>query len=187
MPAVSSSPIAVLVRHLGPVGEVPTAARQSLLQALDSVPDPRHKRGVCHRFGAILFVSIYAVVAGARSFTAIAEWAADAVASTAQALPDVGISAPNATTIRRALSRAVGDDFDAVIGSWIAAQLAATPVAAGGTVWCRAVAVDGKTLRGSRCGDGRARHLMACLDHGSGVVLGQVDVDIKTNGGLTSV
>lgn len=49
---------------------------------LKSVPDPRKKRGVRHRFAAILFVSVCAVVSGARSFAAIAEWAADAVDDT---------------------------------------------------------------------------------------------------------
>ena len=43
------------------------------------------------------------------------------------------------------------------------------------------VAVDGKTVRGARTGDATAPHLLACLDHGTGVVLAQVAVDGKTN------
>ncbi|MPZ84113.1 MAG: hypothetical protein GEV28_28435 [Actinophytocola sp.] len=65
------------------------------------MPDPRKKRGVRHRFSAILFVSVCAVVSGARSFATIAEWAADAVEDT---LRGMGIGAPNASTVRRALS-----------------------------------------------------------------------------------
>ncbi|MEO6083303.1 MAG: transposase family protein, partial [Umezawaea sp.] len=68
-------------------------ARTGLLEVLESVPDPRKKRGVRHRFSAILFVSVCAVVSGARSFAAIAEWAADAVEDT---LCGMGIGAPNA-------------------------------------------------------------------------------------------
>jgi hypothetical protein len=45
--------------------------------------------------------------------------------------------------------------------------------------WCWQV--DGKTVRGARTGDGTAPHLLACLDHGAGVVLAQVAVDGKTN------
>jgi predicted transposase YbfD/YdcC len=47
--------------------------------------------------------------------------------------------------------------------------------------------VDGKTMRGSRRGDGAGgpdspgRHLLAALDHTHGVVVGQVDVEAKTN------
>lgn len=82
MPAVSSSPIAALSHQLAPLGEVAPQARGELFGVLESVPDPRKKRGVRHRFAAILFVSVCAVVSGARSFAAIAEWAADAVDDT---------------------------------------------------------------------------------------------------------
>jgi predicted transposase YbfD/YdcC len=158
--------------------EVTPESRLGLLEALDSIPDPRKKRGVRHRFGAILFISICAVVSGAKSFAAIAEWAADAANST---LSEIGIKPPNTSTIRRALSAFTGDGFDTTTGSWLAGRLAATRVATPGRGRRRAIAVDGKVLRGSRNGDERARMLMAALDHDSGVTLGQVDVDTKTN------
>src|ERR1035438_8848913 len=44
------------------------------------------------------------------------------------------------------------------------------------------LAVEGKTLRGARTSQGPAPHLLACLDHGSGVVCPQIAVDGKTNG-----
>lgn len=47
VPAVSSSPIAVLSRQLAPLGGVVAPlARGGLLEVLESVPDPRKKRGV---------------------------------------------------------------------------------------------------------------------------------------------
>lgn len=119
MPAVSSSPITVLSRQLAPLGEVAPQARDGLLEVLESVPDPRKKRGVRHRFAAILFVSVCAVVSGARSFAAIAEWAADTVDDTLRGL---GLGAPNASTIRRALSALTGDGFDTAIGDALHAQ-----------------------------------------------------------------
>lgn len=191
MPAVSSSPIAVLSRQLAPLSEVAPQARAGLLEVLESVPDPRKKRGVRHRFAAILFVSVCAVVSGARSFAAIAEWAADAVGDAVDdTLRGMGIGAPNASTIRRALSALSGDGFDTAIGGFLAGRLAAArtktaKAKAGERARRRAIAVDGKTLRGSRArdvhGDGRARMLMACLDHEAGVTLGQVEIDEKTN------
>lgn len=45
---------------------------------LARVADPRHRRGVRHRLTVILSLAVCGVLAGARSFTAIAEWAADA-------------------------------------------------------------------------------------------------------------
>jgi hypothetical protein len=52
-----------------------------LLAVLARVTDPRRWRGVRHRLAVILGLVVCAVLAGARSFTAIAEWAADAALS----------------------------------------------------------------------------------------------------------
>lgn len=177
MPAALSSPIAALSRHLGSVDEVPDTARESLLAALDSVPDPRKKRGVRHRFGAILFVSICAVVSGAKSFAAIAEWAGDCAAT----LAEMDIGTPDASTIRRALSAFTGDGFDIITGAWLTRRLTVLHASVTGPRRRRAVAVDGKAVRGARTRDSRAPMLMACLDHDSGVTLGQVAVDDKSN------
>jgi hypothetical protein len=45
---------------------------------LAKVIDPWYRRGVCHRLAVILGLAVCAVLAGACSFAAIAEWAADA-------------------------------------------------------------------------------------------------------------
>jgi len=177
VPAALSSPIAMLSRQTEGL-EITPELRPGLLEALDSVPDPRKKRGVRHRFGAILFISICAVLSGSKSFAAIAEWATDTADSK---LAGIGVKVPNVSTIRRALSALTGDEFDTTIGSWLAGRLAAARAASTGGKRRRAIAVDGKALRGSRDGDERARMLMAALDHDSGVTLGQVDIDAKTN------
>ncbi|MBX9638281.1 MAG: transposase family protein, partial [Mycobacteriaceae bacterium] len=66
--------------------------------------------------GAVLAVALAAVVAGARSFTAIAEWAADAAPA---ALVQLGITGkvPSESTIRRCL-RPAPDDLDELLGTW---------------------------------------------------------------------
>jgi predicted transposase YbfD/YdcC len=167
---------------LAPLGAVAPQARGGLLEVLESVPDPRKKRGVRHRFSAILFVSVCAVVSGARSFAAIAEWAADAVGDAVDdTLRRMGIGAPNASTIRRALSAFTGDGFDTAIGAWLSGRVRAARAGASGRRRRHAIAVDGKALRGSRDGEQRARMVMACLDHDSGVTLGQVEIGEKSN------
>jgi hypothetical protein len=45
---------------------------------LAQVPDPRDPRGVRHTLTSLLLAAVAPVLAGARSFTAIGEWAADA-------------------------------------------------------------------------------------------------------------
>jgi hypothetical protein len=77
MPALSSSPIDPAIGHLAGLAN---GAEDSpdVLAMLSRVADPRHRWGVRHRLAVILGLAGCAVLAGARSFTAIAEWAADA-------------------------------------------------------------------------------------------------------------
>ena len=82
---------------------------------------------------------------------------------------------PCESTYRRTLQHLDADALDAAAGTW--AQQRTVPPAG----IRRAVAVDGKTLRGSGTADSPGRHLLAALDHGHGVVLAQADVEAKTN------
>jgi predicted transposase YbfD/YdcC len=149
-------------------------AGASVLPVLAVVPDPRARRGVRHRLGVILGLAACAVLARARSFTAIAEWAADADQAT---LDGLGVSGPVPceSTFRRVLQSLDADALDDAAGAWAQQRTAPGP---GGR---RLIAVDGKTLRGSATAGRPGRHLLAALDHGRGVVLGQVDVQAKTN------
>jgi predicted transposase YbfD/YdcC len=121
-----------------------------------------------------LGLALCAVVAGARSFTAIAEWAADADEQTRHVLGVTG-AVPSESTFRRTLQRLDAGAFDDLAGAW--AQQATVP----GPGQRRLIAVDGKTLRGSASGGDPGDHLLAALDHVHGAVLGQVEVGAKTN------
>ena len=77
MPALSSSPIDPAIGHLADLAD-DAEDPPGLLTVLAKVTDPRHRRGIRHRLAVILGLAVCAVLAGARSFTAIAEWAADA-------------------------------------------------------------------------------------------------------------
>ncbi len=173
MPAPPSSPIDPAVGHLAGLAE-DAADPPGLLGALAGVVDPRHRRGVRHRLAVILGLTVCAVLAGARSFTAIAEWAADADEETLARLGVTGV-VPSESTFRRVLQRLDADAFDHLAGRWAARRTTPGPGAR------RVIAVDGKTLRGSGHGGQDSRHLLAAFDHAHGVVLGQVDVDTKTN------
>lgn len=155
----------------------------SLLQALADVPDPRDPRGVIHPLPSLLAVAIAAVLASARSVAAIGEWVADVPATVLTALdvvcdPFTGRHRiPDATTIGRVLADLDGEAFDAAVSRWLISQLT---VAADTPARWRALAVDGKTLRGSGPAGAQA-HLLAAVDHTSGVVCAQTTVDGKTN------
>jgi hypothetical protein len=66
---MSSSPTPSLPAQLGRV--------TGLLDVLADLPDPRRRRGRRHGLVAVLAVAICAVLAGARSYAAIAQWAQD--------------------------------------------------------------------------------------------------------------
>jgi hypothetical protein len=79
---------------------------------------------------------------------------------------------PAEATIRRALARADPTALAAVIGAWLADR--DRPAQQHRR---RAVAVDGKTLRGANRDDGRQVHLLAAMDHATRAVLAQRHVD----------
>jgi predicted transposase YbfD/YdcC len=181
VPADSSSPIPAELTQLTHTNprQLQDAEAPHLLAYLASVPDPRAARGRRHRLVAILGLAAAAVLAGARSIAAIAEWAADAPQEVRAALgarresPD-HYSVPAEATIRRTLTRLDADVLASAIGAWLADRdRRRSPRGRR-----RAVAVDGKTLRGARTpdGDGRPVHLLACMDHASRAVLAQRQV-----------
>lgn len=92
MPAASSSPIDPAIGQLLAVAHSLDSDRMRLLP-LAVIPDPRVRLGVRYRLATILGLALCAVLAGARSFTAIAEWAADADKATRDALGVTGIGA----------------------------------------------------------------------------------------------
>ena len=172
MPAVASSPIHPVLDQLVAAVDEHRVRGSDLRSALSGVPDPRARRGVRHQVTTILGLALCAVLAGARSLAAIGEWAANVSPQVLSALGSGGCP-PCESTLRRTLQQLGGEDLDAAIGDWTAGRTAQLGVR-------RALALDGKTLRGALGAGGRARHLMAAIDHHAGVVLGQVNVDGKT-------
>jgi predicted transposase YbfD/YdcC len=195
VPAVPSSLISPVLEKLGdlPCGDRALLAGRcpSLAEHLARVPDPRDPRGVRHSLTSLLLAASAAVLAGARSFTAIGEWAADAPPRVLAALgvrydPLAGrFRPPDEATIRRVLEAVDAAALEAAVGLWLAAllQSAHAPPPRAGLRERPAVAVDGKAVRGTRhaSGDGQARHLLAAADPRAGAVLAQAEVDGKTN------
>jgi predicted transposase YbfD/YdcC len=175
----------VQVRPVAVTVDLPAGAVVlSLVEALSTVPDPRSPRGVRHGVLAVLLIGACAVLAGARSFVAVAEYAHDAGHAVLEAL-GVGVVVPHESTIRRVLQQVDAPALEAALQVWALAQLgaqlpdAATPAREQRRVW----ALDGKTVRGARARDTEGNlyqpHLVSVIDQASGAVLGQVQVDTK--------
>jgi hypothetical protein len=188
VPAGPSFPIPPGLAPLGDASPLQEAEPPHLLAYLAAIPDPRSALGRRHPLVAILALAAAAVLAGARSFAAVAEWATDAPQPVRAALgarrdaPDHW-AVPAEATIRRTLGRLDANALAAAVGAWLAdRQRHDHRHSAGHAQRPRprqpAVAVDGKTLRGTRApgGDGRPVHLLAAMDYTSRVVLAQHQV-----------
>jgi predicted transposase YbfD/YdcC len=179
VPASSSSPTAVLdvVTAAGlPPDRLDVVDSITLLQGLSRVPDPRKARGRRHSLQSVLFLAVGAVLAGARSWAAIGQWAAHAEQSVAVCGP-----APHATTFGRVLAAVDAGALQRVLTGWVLARQRARAQQATGDVRPhgearQVVAVDGKTLRGARDGSGGQTRLVAVFDHRDNLVLSQTEV-----------
>ena len=148
--------------------------RARLLPVLAKVPDPRARRGLRHRLAVILGLAVCAVLAGARSFTAIAEWAADADEATLDVL---GITGAVPSGPRSGGPCRIWTLMPWTTRSAPGRQQRTRPGAR------RPAGDRGGRQDTARIGRGRGpgRHLLAALEHAHGVVLGQVEVGAKTN------
>jgi hypothetical protein len=174
---LAENPVALLNADFLPAGGPPMSEKsrlalaaipvEGLKEKIGQIVDPRKRRGVRHPLVSILSLSVAAVLCGARSYIAIAEWASSLSKET---LLRFGCErkAPSEPTVRRVLQKIDVEAFDAAIGSWFLTLL---PSYAG-------IAIDGKTLRGS--GDKKV-HLLSAVVHKEGIVIGQTGVDVKTN------
>jgi hypothetical protein len=123
VPADLSSPIPAALTHLTQTDprQLQEAEAPHLLAYLAAIPDPRARSGR-YPLVTILALAAAAVLAGARSFAAIAEWATDAPQPVRAALgarrdgPDHS-TVPAETTIRRTLARLDADAPAAAVGA----------------------------------------------------------------------
>jgi predicted transposase YbfD/YdcC len=179
VPASSSSLaplVATISRAAVPAEELSAAQAIRLLQALSAVPDPRHRRGRRYSLQSILLTAVSAVLAGARSYAAIADWAV-------LARPAVGVCGrpPSGATIRRVLLTVDRVAVQAALTAWTLACRDAAAVPAGQGSLPRnqrrqVLAVDGKSLRGARQRNGQQTKLLSIVDHTSRLVLTQTEV-----------
>ncbi len=149
-----------------------------LIEVFAAIPDFRKPRGKRHPLPAIFALACCAMLCGARSYSAIAEWGRNYGTRIAQALGFTH-GTPCAATLHTIFRHVNRDEFEAHLGTWadsVVGSLPAAPETPGS-----AVALDGKTLRGSKKQGAPGTHLLSALAHQVGVTLAQHAVDDKTN------
>lgn len=179
----------------------------SLVEILEQIPDFRKARGKQHPLVAVLLLACAAMLCGYRSQSAIADWGRNYGGQWLHMLGFPRAKAPSQSTVHRIFLgvdvqvleakltqwaegvlqtlRAMGTDSTTDPTNEAAWEQAAWEQAAWEQLeqsreW-EAVAVDGKSVRGSRKHGAANAHLLSAFSQSLGVVLGQVAVQDKTN------
>lgn len=148
----------------------------SLKDALTEVPDFRQAQGRRYELLPVLLLCCVAVMCGARSQTAIADWGRN---YGARWLSRLGLRrGPSQPTLHRIFKRLDCVRLEQCVTRWAERVLAACPAPASAL---DGLALDGKSLRGSARQGAAESHLVSALSHRLGVVVAQLGVADKSH------
>lgn len=153
----------------------PLAAIPSLLDALNSVPDHRSASGRRHSLSAILAFVCCGMLCGAKSLLAIFEWGRLHQVWCCEVFGFQRCT-PCVNTLHLVLKRLQVKTFERVLHDWLAAQSPPNL-----QQQLRPLAIDGKTLRGSKTETVAGVHLLSAFSGDSNIIEAQVAVSDKSN------
>jgi hypothetical protein len=162
---------------------------RALVQVLSEVPDFRKSQGRRHPLGAVLALACAATLCGYKSYGAMAEWGKNYGAELAQALGFKDGKTPSVGTLFTIFSNLDKRALEAKLAAWAKGVLQQLPNSTNRNSPDRnsratsaaAIALDGKTLRGSSGQGACDVHLLSAVSHGLGLTLFQEAVSDKTN------
>jgi DDE_Tnp_1-associated/Transposase DDE domain len=148
-------------------------AAVSLMELLEGIQDPRGARGKRHPLPAVLALAVVALLAGMNSYEGIVQYGKERGGGFLSLLGFTRKRGLCKATYSRIFRRIDVQDFESRVAQWIQGRL--------GPGDAPLIAIDGKTLRGSRDGDIPGNHLVAAYAPDVSAVVGQLRVDAKTN------
>lgn len=174
-------PAALAAHELSRAGPCPFKAEAlgSLLELFKTFKDPRRGHGLLHRQSFVLACASVAMLMGADSYQAMEDLCGKLDQRQLRALgarkdKHTGrYRAPSDSTFYRVLGMVDAASFDTLIGQWLSLREPDT---------LRRIAVDGKTLRGSKRGEqGKALQLLSAVTHRVRLTVAQQEIDEKSN------
>lgn len=150
----------------------------SLRDALADVPDFRQAQGRRYELLPVLLLCCVAVMCGARSQAAIADWGQN---YGTRWLTRLGIRrrrGPSQPTLHRIFKALDGALFEQCVTCWAEQVLASC---AGAPLTLEAVSIDGKSLRGSAQQGAAESHLLGAVSQRLGLVIAQLAVTDKSH------
>lgn len=155
-------------------------ARQALalMDVLAQIPDFRQSKGKRYPLPAILSLAIAAILCGYKSYSAIAEWGRFYGHHLVEALGFATSKTPCASTLHNILSQLDKEALESRLMQWAQSCLDELQAESPSD---EAIAIDGKTLRGSKRQGCLDAHLLSVLSQRLGLTLFQQAVADKTN------
>jgi hypothetical protein len=144
----------------------------SLIERLGELDDPRDPRGIQYPLVPVLALCLVAILAGHTGFAAIAQFGRLRRHRLGPALGFKNGKMPCANTLSLLVRDLDADHLDRIIGAWLTDRQARG--------W-EHIALDGKTLRGSRDGDVPGVHLLSAYVPQASAVIAQMRVEATTN------
>jgi predicted transposase YbfD/YdcC len=148
-----------------------------LVDVLAEIPDPRKARGKRHPLPAMLALTCVALLCGYQSLLAVSEWAHNYGLEYLSRLGFTRQYPPGQATWYRVLGKVDWRALEEKLSGWVEHILA---VLDSDSKW-EGIAVDGKTLRGSKKQGTANTHLLSALSHRLAITLTQIAVPDKTN------
>lgn len=152
---------------------LPMHGKQGLLSVLRDINDPRSRLGRQHPLDSIVAICLCAVLSGARSYQAIADWAKSL---TQKQLLKFGIHKkrpPSEPCIRRVLQSINAQEVDDKFSEWFHG---------GNSFKNTTISLDGKALKGARNKhDKRPLMLLSAVLHHEKAIIAQTQVSEKSN------
>jgi len=150
----------------------------SLWEAFQWLGEPRQGHGLRHRRPFVLACAAMAMLMGAGSYQAFEDVCGKFTQRQLKALgcpydeDKMAYVPPSDTTFFRVLNALDAAAFDLVVGQWMLQQDRSV---------LQALAVDGKVLRGSGRGDGKALQLLSAVSHRLRLTVAQEPIQEKSN------
>ena len=155
------------LRHGVPKMTLSAAQMRALPEFFHSIDDPRRRQGRRHALPTVLALATAATLCGMRGYQAISEWVEDLSPKVLERFRvrrrNGRHRPPSLSAIRRVLMGVDPDQFDAALRAWHAVHGGAD----------RALAIDGKTIRGALDDDGKQAHVLGIVGHDSNAPWGQ--------------
>jgi predicted transposase YbfD/YdcC len=150
----------------------------SLRDALADVPDFRQASGRRYELLPVLLLCCVAILCGARSQSAIAEWGSNYGARWLQRLGLKRRRGPSQPTLHRILKGLDHESLEQAVSTWVEQVVRAHPSPSAAL---EGLALDGKSLRGSARQGASQSHLVSALSHRLGLVMAQLAVSDKSH------